>query len=123
MPPPSPSAAGGGTGNRHAPGRGLGHPHPTPAGPAPQQAPARQRNRRRPSAVYDAGVLRRTLGFLLAFLLKIGLAELAARLDPTQFCQVHRSHVVNLEDIALLHPFDERRLLIKLREVRRRTET
>lgn len=49
-------------------------------------------------------------------LLKVGIAELASRLDPEQFCQVHRSHVVNLEAVALLRPFDERRLLIKLRD-------
>lgn len=49
-------------------------------------------------------------------LLKIGIAELAARLDPEQFCQVHRSHLVNLEAIELLRPFDERRLLVKLRD-------
>jgi two-component system LytT family response regulator len=49
-------------------------------------------------------------------LLKIGLAELASRLDPEQFLQVHRSHLVNLEAIELLRPFDERRLLVKLRD-------
>jgi len=49
-------------------------------------------------------------------LLKIGIAELAARLDPEQFRQVHRSHIVNLEAIELLRPFDDRRLAIKLRD-------
>lgn len=49
-------------------------------------------------------------------LLKIGIAELAARLDPEQFRQVHRSHIVNLEAIELLRPFDDRRLSIKLRD-------
>lgn len=49
-------------------------------------------------------------------LLHMSLAELATRLDPEQFCQVHRSHVVNLEAVELLRPFDERRLLIKLRD-------
>lgn len=49
-------------------------------------------------------------------LLKIGIAELASRLDPEHFCQVHRSHVVNLEAIALLRPFDDRRLLVQLRD-------
>lgn len=48
-------------------------------------------------------------------LLHMSLGELASRLDPEVFCQVHRSHIVNLEAIERLVPFDERRLLIKLR--------
>jgi two-component system LytT family response regulator len=48
-------------------------------------------------------------------LLHTTLAELAARLDPDVFRQVHRSHVVNLDAIAKLVPFDARRLLIRLR--------
>jgi two-component system LytT family response regulator len=48
-------------------------------------------------------------------LLHVSLGELAARLDPEQFCQVHRSHVVNLEAVERLRPFDERRLLVELR--------
>lgn len=48
-------------------------------------------------------------------LLHTTLAELAARLDPEVFRQVHRSHVVNLDAIAKLVPFDARRLLIRLR--------
>ncbi|HEX4962349.1 MAG TPA: LytTR family DNA-binding domain-containing protein [Thermoanaerobaculia bacterium] len=49
-------------------------------------------------------------------LLHTSLGELASRLDPELFLQVHRSHVVNLEAIELLRPFDERRLLVKLRD-------
>ncbi len=48
-------------------------------------------------------------------LLHMSLAELASRLDPELFLQVHRSHIVNLEAVELLRPFDDRRLLIKLR--------
>ncbi|MFL6248086.1 MAG: LytR/AlgR family response regulator transcription factor [Thermoanaerobaculia bacterium] len=48
-------------------------------------------------------------------LLHTTLAELMARLDPEVFRQVHRSHVVNLDAIAKLVPFDARRLLIRLR--------
>ncbi len=48
-------------------------------------------------------------------LLHISLGELASRLDPETFCQVHRSHIVNLEAVERMSPFDERRLLIKLR--------
>ena len=46
------------------------------------------------------------------FLLHVSLSELAGRLDPERFVQVHRSHIVNLEAMKLLRPHDERRLVI-----------
>ena len=49
-------------------------------------------------------------------LLHTTLGELASRLDPEVFLQVHRSHIVNLEAVELLRPFDARRFLIKLRD-------
>ena len=49
------------------------------------------------------------------YLLHTSLAELAQRLDPEVFCQVHRSHMVNLEAVELLRPYDARRLLVELR--------
>jgi len=45
----------------------------------------------------------------------MSLGELASRLDPEAFCQVHRSHLVSFAAIESLRPFDSRRLLIKLR--------
>lgn len=48
------------------------------------------------------------------FLLHVTLTELAARLDPERFVQVHRSHIVNLDAVKLFRPYDERRLLIVL---------
>jgi two-component system, LytTR family, response regulator len=48
-------------------------------------------------------------------LLHMSLGELASRLDPEAFCQVHRSHLVSFAAIESLRPFDSRRLLIKLR--------
>lgn len=50
------------------------------------------------------------------FLIHVSLAELAARLDPSVFLQVHRSHLVNLGAVAHLRPHDERRLAITLRD-------
>jgi two-component system LytT family response regulator len=50
------------------------------------------------------------------FLLHTSLAELAARLDPEQFVQVHRSHLVNLDAVELLAGFDARRLEVVLRD-------
>jgi two-component system LytT family response regulator len=49
------------------------------------------------------------------FLLRVSIAELAARLDPGTFRQVHRAHIVNLDAVQHLRPYDERRLLITLR--------
>ncbi len=50
------------------------------------------------------------------YLLHVPLAELASRLDPARFRQVHRSHVVNLDAVEHLRPFDDRRLAITLKD-------
>ncbi len=50
------------------------------------------------------------------YLLHVTLAELAARLDPSRFRQVHRSHIVNLDAIEHMRPYDDRRLAITLRD-------
>ena len=42
------------------------------------------------------------------------LAELEARLDPSDFVRVHRSHVVNLEHLQSITRYDERRLELTL---------
>lgn len=49
-------------------------------------------------------------------LLNLRLTELAARLDPERFLRVHRSHIVNLEQVSEMVPHDERRLMILLRD-------
>jgi two-component system LytT family response regulator len=48
------------------------------------------------------------------FLLQVSLGELLSRLDPERFQQVHRSHIVNLDHVRELRPYDERRLLIRV---------
>jgi two-component system LytT family response regulator len=50
------------------------------------------------------------------YLLHVTLAELAARLDPARFRQVHRSHIVNLDAVQHMRPFDDRRLAITLKD-------
>jgi two-component system, LytTR family, response regulator len=50
------------------------------------------------------------------FLIHVSLADLVARLDPSSFLQVHRSHIVNLDAVVHLKPHDERRLAITLRD-------
>lgn len=49
------------------------------------------------------------------FLLHLSLTELVERLDPARFEQVHRSHIVNLDEVREMRPFDERRLVLLLR--------
>jgi two-component system LytT family response regulator len=48
------------------------------------------------------------------FLVHVSLAELAARLDPSRFFQVHRSHIVSLDAVTLMRPYDDRRLVVVL---------
>lgn len=50
------------------------------------------------------------------YLLHVSLAELEERLDADRFVRVHRSHLVNLEAIAHMEPYDERRLALVLRD-------
>jgi two-component system LytT family response regulator len=50
------------------------------------------------------------------FLLSVTLSELAARLDPGRFRQIHRSHIVNLDAVEHLRPYDERRLAVTLKD-------
>lgn len=50
------------------------------------------------------------------FLIHVSLAELIARLDPSRFVQVHRSHIVSWAAVAHLRPHDERRLAVTLRD-------
>jgi two-component system LytT family response regulator len=51
-----------------------------------------------------------------AHLLHVSLAELEERLDAGRFFRVHRSHIVNLEEIAHLKAFDDRRLAVVMRD-------
>ena len=50
------------------------------------------------------------------YLMHVTLSELAARLDPAKFRQVHRSHIVNLDTVEHLRPYDDRRLAITLKD-------
>jgi len=49
-----------------------------------------------------------------AHLVHVSLAELADRLDPARFMRVHRSHIVNLDRVRQLRPYDDRRLVIEM---------
>ena len=44
----------------------------------------------------------------------ISLSELERRLDPACFRRVHRAHIVNLDHVSAIRPYDERRLSVRL---------
>ncbi len=48
------------------------------------------------------------------YLLHLPLVDFERRLDPAKFLRVHRSHVVNLDHVEQLRPYDDRRLEIRL---------
>ena len=48
-------------------------------------------------------------------LVHVTLHELERRLDPQQFLRVHRSHVVNLDHVKALEPYDGARLMVEMR--------
>ena len=47
--------------------------------------------------------------------LAVTLAELEERLDPKRFVRVHRSHLVNLDQVVSFAPTEDARLLVTLR--------
>jgi DNA-binding LytR/AlgR family response regulator len=49
-------------------------------------------------------------------LVYLPLADFEQRLDPAQFVRVHRSHVVNLDFVRHLVPFDAGRLTVEMRD-------
>ena len=51
-----------------------------------------------------------------SFLLHVTLTDLETLLDRGRFCRVHRSHVVNLDHVASMRPYDDRRLVVYLRD-------
>lgn len=50
------------------------------------------------------------------YLVYLTLAEFEARLDPDKFLRVHRSHVVHIEHVAAMVPYDGTRLQIEMRD-------
>ena len=50
------------------------------------------------------------------FLVYVALGDLEKRLDPERFLRVHRSHVVNLDHVSALVPYDATRLQVEMRD-------
>jgi two-component system LytT family response regulator len=51
-----------------------------------------------------------------SYLLHMPMNVLERRLDPDRFVRVHRSHIVNLDHVAALEPYDGTRLEIVMRD-------
>ena len=49
-------------------------------------------------------------------LLHTTLGDLEERLDPARFRRVHRSHLVQVDHIVAMRPYDDRRLAVELRD-------
>jgi two-component system LytT family response regulator len=50
------------------------------------------------------------------FLVELPLGEFEQRLDPRRFLRVHRAHIVNLDFVAQLVPYDGARLQVEMRD-------
>lgn len=49
-------------------------------------------------------------------LVYLPLAEFERRLEPAQFLRIHRSHIVNLDFVSHMEPFDSGRLQVTMRD-------
>jgi two-component system LytT family response regulator len=50
------------------------------------------------------------------YLVYLGMNEFESRLDPQRFVRVHRSHIVNLDYVSAMEPFDATRLEIHMKD-------
>ena len=51
-----------------------------------------------------------------SFLVRLGISELEAQLDPTRFIRIHRSVLVNLDFVESMTPDDQSQLQIQMRD-------
>jgi two-component system LytT family response regulator len=47
-------------------------------------------------------------------LIHLSLKEMQKRVDPEKFLQIHRSHIINLDHVVSLRPYDDRRFMAAL---------
>ena len=72
--------------------------------------PVRMRDVHRIEGAGDYVTLYTGAGPVLA---DLTLNELERRLDPARFRRVHRTHIANLDHVAAIRPYDERRLSLR----------
>lgn len=51
-----------------------------------------------------------------SYLMHVTLGELERRLDPGRFLRIHRTHVVNLDHVQAMEPYDTTRLMVQMRD-------
>ena len=49
-------------------------------------------------------------------LVSLPLSDFEQRLDPQRFMRVHRSHIVNLDLVDSLEPFDNSQLVVRMKD-------
>jgi two-component system, LytTR family, response regulator len=55
-----------------------------------------------------------------SFLLNLGLNELESRLDDERFLRIHRSSIINVDQVSAIEPHDDRRFAVVLKDGSRR---
>jgi two-component system LytT family response regulator len=50
------------------------------------------------------------------YLVYLGMNEFEATLDPERFLRIHRSHIINLDHMAAMLPFDATRLQVEMKD-------
>jgi two-component system LytT family response regulator len=50
------------------------------------------------------------------FLVYLGMNEFEERLDPRRFLRIHRSHIVNVDHVAAIVPFDATRVRVEMKD-------
>jgi two-component system LytT family response regulator len=50
------------------------------------------------------------------YLVYLGMNEFEATLDPDRFLRIHRSHIINLDHMAAMLPFDATRLQVEMKD-------
>ena len=79
---------------------------------APRHSTSRSRNHNRP----PVGWVPRPFAESRSYLVYLTLNDFERRLDPERFIRVHRAHIVNLDFVKQLVPFDGSRMQIEMRD-------
>lgn len=96
-------------------------PIPTPSTPAPylERLFVRRRGEMVPVSMRDVHRIEGAGDYVTLctggdqVLADISLNELERRLDPACFRRIHRAHIVNLDHVSAIRPYDERRLSVR----------
>lgn len=100
--------------------RGQGHREPAPDAAPLDRVFVRERGRIVPIRVHDILRVQAEGDYVMLFtarrryLVSTRMKEFEARLEAKRFFRIHRSHIVNLDHVESLMPYDETRLQVQL---------